>query len=247
MASIYADLTSTDILFAIIAGLISTLFWLWFWLKEDEHPEPARILALTFLGGMMMAVVALFLEQLLHYGMISFFSGFSPEITNFVLLFLWATTEEYLKYFAARKLALGLPFFDEPVDALVYLIAAALGFATIENILFLLKVCGSQGLTLGFVTINLRFLGATLLHVVSSAIIGASIAFSFFHKENLRRNIFWGFLLAISLHTFFNYFIIKNASESLFKIFIPLWLAVIIIIFIFEKIKKGQIIFKNNL
>jgi protease PrsW len=130
-----------------------------------------------------------------------------------------------------------LPSFDEPIDALIYLITAALGFAALENILFLLKVFGTQGMLVGFITGNLRFLGATLLHIATPATVGASIAFSFFHKEKLRRNVFGGLLLATILHTVFNFFIIRSGNTSLFKILVPLWLAIIIIFLVFEKIK----------
>lgn len=231
-------LTSTGVFFALVGGLLPALLWLWFWLREDRfHPEPRWILILTFFGGMIMAVVALFLEEIARSVILGFSDSFSSSQTFVILLFVWAAIEEVSKYAAARRLALGRPSFDEPVDALVYLITAALGFAALENVLFLLKIFGTQGMLVGFITGNLRFLGATLLHTVTSAVVGASIAFSFFHKEKLTRNIFGGLLLATILHTVFNFFIIRSEGAGLFKIFIPLWLAVIVLIFIFEKIK----------
>ena len=184
-----------------------------------------------------MAIVALFSEQLAQFAVVGALGPFSSPAAMIVLLLVWAGIEETAKYTAARKIALRLPSFDEPVDALIYLITAALGFASLENILFLLKVIGYQGTLIGLVTGNLRFLGATLLHVVCSAVVGASIAFSFFHKEKLRRNILGGLFLATILHTVFNFFIIKSGGVDLFKILIPLWLAIIIIFLVFEKIK----------
>ncbi len=213
------------------------LFWLWFWLKEDSHPEPRKIIILTFIGGLVMAIVALFAEQIAFYAITKIFGAFLLVPAATILLFVWAGIEEILKYLAARKIALRLPNFDEPVDALIYLITAALGFAALENVFFMLKVFSSQGTIVSLITGNLRFLGATLLHVVSSAIIGSSIAFSFFHKEKLHRNVFGGISLAIILHTAFNFFIIKSGGANLFKILIPLWIAVIILIFVFEKIR----------
>ncbi len=230
------DVIASDVFWALVGGLLPALLWLWFWLKEDAHPEPRRVLILTFIGGMMMAVVALFLEQFAHFAISSF--AFSPAWASIILLFIWAGIEESAKYAAARRIALRLPCFDEPVDALVYLITAALGFAALENILFLLKVFGAQGAIFGLITGNLRFLGATLLHVVTSATVGASIAFSFFHREKLLRNVLGGLLLATVLHIAFNFFIIRSEGDNLFAIFVPLWLAVIVLIIIFEKIKN---------
>ena len=38
-------------LLSFLLGLIPALIWLWFWLKEDAHPEPAKNITLSFLGG----------------------------------------------------------------------------------------------------------------------------------------------------------------------------------------------------
>jgi len=221
---------------------LPALLWLWFWLREDLHPEPRRILLLTFTAGMVMAIVALFLEQGTNVLITKWFVFLPKWLFSVILLFVWAAIEEIAKYIAARRAALRLSSFDEPVDALIYLITAALGFAALENILFLLKVFDGHGMLAGLITGNLRFLGATLLHVVSSAIVGASVAFSFFHKEKLMRNVLGGLLFATILHTLFNFFIINSGDTNLFKILIPLWLAVVILFFIFEKIKG----LKNN-
>ncbi|PIQ69299.1 MAG: hypothetical protein COY22_01625 [Candidatus Tagabacteria bacterium CG_4_10_14_0_2_um_filter_40_13] len=235
-------ITSIDVFFAFVGGLLPALLWLWFWLREDLHPEPRRILLLTFTAGMVMAIVALFLEQGTNVLITKWFVFLPKWLFSVILLFVWAAIEEIAKYIAARRAALRLSSFDEPVDALIYLITAALGFAALENILFLLKVFGGHGMLAGLITGNLRFLGATLLHVVSSAIVGASVAFSFFHKEKLMRNVLGGLLFATILHTLFNFFIINSGDTNLFKILIPLWLAVVILFFIFEKIKG----LKNN-
>jgi RsiW-degrading membrane proteinase PrsW (M82 family) len=145
--------------------------------------------------------------------------------------------KKFQNFWRPKKTALGRKEFDEPVDALIYLITAALGFAALENIIFLIEVVANYGITAGLVTGNLRFAGATLVHILSSAIVGSSIAFSFFHKEKYCRNVFMGLLFATLLHTLFNYFIIGSSGESLFQIFFPLWTLIIVLLIVFEKIK----------
>jgi RsiW-degrading membrane proteinase PrsW (M82 family) len=221
------NLTATVFFLALASGIIPALFWLWFWLKEDPHPEPRWVLMATFFGGMFVVGGALVAEYLISL----YFSGT-------IMLLLWAFSEEFLKYFAAWRIALTRPSFDEPIDALVYLITAALGFASLENILFSLKSFSITGLLSGFITSNLRFIGATLLHTACSAVVGASIAFCFFHKEKMRYNVIGGIVLATVLHFIFNYFIIKSSGENILKIFLPLWMGIIIIIFICEKVKR---------
>lgn len=230
-------ITKETILFALIGGILPALLWLWFWLKEDRHPEPRRIIIYTFLWGMLMVPLALILERVIL--VVEEWTGADKTFLGvIILLFLWAFVEEYLKYFAAKKAALTKISFDEPVDAIIYLITAALGFAALENTLFLLKVIGQDGHFFGFITGNLRFIGATLLHVATSAIVGASMAYAFFHKENMKRNVAGGLIIATILHFLYNYFIIKSEGVGIFKVFIPLWLIIIVIIFIFEKVKR---------
>ena len=231
------SITLTALFFAIAGGILPALLWLWFWLKEDKkRPEPRRTLFLVFFAGMLVVPLALFFENSVFLiekklGIEKTFLGMAA------LLFLWALIEEILKYLAAKYSALKKISFDEPIDALIYLITAALGFAALENIMFLLKTFKAENMMLGVITGNLRFVGATLLHVATSAIVGASIAFSFFRKENRKRNLFIGILSATVLHFVFNYFIMTSNGDSILKVFIPLWIFIIAVIFLFEKVK----------
>ena len=232
------NLNSNNLFFCIFLGFAPVIFWLWFWLREDSgHPEPKSVLLLTFFAGMGAVAVALPLE----YGVLYLEKKFGIDSTAYgflALIFAWSFIEEVLKYLAAQETSLKTRFFDEPIDALVYLITAALGFAALENVLFLMKVVSVDGLVSGFITGNLRFVGATLLHVATSAIVGSSIAFSFYPPRRRLPNIIGSIGLATILHFSFNYFIIKAEGVDILKLFIPLWILIIVIIFIFEKVKK---------
>ncbi len=227
----------SDLIFVLAGGIIPALFWLWFWLKEDRlHPEPRRLIIMTFFAGMLVVGLALPLEHLVQYvfkrlGLLLAWEGF-------LLLFFWALAEEYSKYLAAKKTALCQKDFDEPVDAMIYLITAALGFAALENVLFLFSVVGDFGLQAGFSTANLRFTGSTLLHILSSAIVGSAISFSFFKQKYRFISVLIGLFLATLLHAFFNFFVTRSSVEDIFQIFIPLWILVIGLLFLFEKVKK---------
>ena len=230
-------MTIGGLLFALIGGVLPALLWLWFWLKEDRlHPEPRRLIILTFFAGMAVVALALPLEQAVYYFLKKL--GLTAALGGFLVLFLWALAEEVSKYLAAKKVALNKKEFDEPIDALVYLITAALGFAALENVIFLIEVVSDYGFFAGFVTGNLRFVGATLVHILSSSIVGASIAFHFFCKKRYQWNVFWGLFFATLLHASFNYFIIKTSGKDILQIFLPLWFLIIILLLIFERIKR---------
>ena len=90
-----------EIIFAISGGILPALIWLWFWLKEDLHPEPKKAISLTFFFGMLMVPAAFVLEKALMK--LELF--FNPQIASISIfaIFGWAFIEEYLKYFAARQ------------------------------------------------------------------------------------------------------------------------------------------------
>ena len=221
---------------AIAGGFLTGIVWLFFWLREDPHPEPRRILILTFIAGAAAVPLSLVLEEMVYTSGLNF-GLWATGRPTFLLLVLWAVIEEVFKFSAAWWAALRRPFFDEPIDAPIYLITAALGFAALENTFMLFNVL-NQEFSSGFVTANLRFIGATLLHIITASIVGFSIAYAFFHPERRSRNIVWGLVLATTLHAFFNFFILMGGGTNLLTVFSVVWLGVVVVILSFERIKR---------
>ncbi|MCK4859941.1 MAG: PrsW family intramembrane metalloprotease [Candidatus Omnitrophica bacterium] len=134
------------------------------------------------------------------------------SLQNVVLLMIGgaAFIEEYLKYFVVKKKVLKSSEFDEPIDAMLYLIIAALGFAAAENIFLL------NGLYMTGVPINeilqitiARFLGAVFLHALASGIIGYFLARSLLLRHKRKSFVGLGILIATCLHGIYNYIIIE--------------------------------------
>jgi RsiW-degrading membrane proteinase PrsW (M82 family) len=217
---------------ALIGGILPALFWLWFWLHEDKaHPEPKKIIFEAFTFGMIAVPIAILFEKLTL--------GDAGKVTLLVF-FAWAVIEETLKYGAAFIAGIRTEYFDEPIDVVMYMISAALGFSAGENVLFIFTALQGGTLAQGITTLQLRFIGASLLHVAASALIGFSIGFSI-GKETWKRwvYLFTGLASAFALHTAFNYFIMVTEGKSLFNIFALLWAVIAVIIVLFEKIKRS--------
>lgn len=219
------------ILYAFLGGVLPTIFWLWFWLKEDKlHPEPKKYIAYSFIFGIISAMLVLPLEE--------FISTLIPG-TGLVTILALASSEELFKYFGAYFSALTKKYMDEPIDAVIYLITVALGFAALENSLFLISAIKSVGFEINHLMLvgNMRFIGATLLHTLCSGVIGLAIALSFYKRKMIKKEFLAiGLVLSIVLHTFFNFFIIKSESE-IFLIFLAIWVAIIVMILLIEKVK----------
>ncbi|NTV44726.1 MAG: PrsW family intramembrane metalloprotease [Candidatus Yonathbacteria bacterium] len=226
--------TTQSLFYALLGGVLPALLWLWFWLKEDAgKPEPKGLIALSFFAGMV--------SVMLVYPMEQFASSLTLE--GLPLLIAWAAIEETLKFAMMIIIIFQTSdYFDEPVDALVYMITVALGFAALENTLFLLEPISRGQALVSFLTGNLRFLGATLLHVIASSVIGVTIGFTFW-KNNFFRKLagFFGLCIAIALHTAFNFFIMKENGPDPFSVFLWLWVGAIIIIFLFERLKSRHV------
>src|SRR3989344_949612 len=191
---------------AIVGGVIPSLLWLFFWLREDKkNPEPRGILTLVFVMGMVAVVCVLPIEKFIQ----------SIVSSSPMQLILWASAEEIIKYFAVLIALARTNYIDEPIDWPIYMITAALGFAALENTLFLIKPLSVDVTTVGLITGGLRFLGATLLHTVSSGILGIGLGISL-HMEGFKKRWYMliGLIFAIALHSVFNFFIIRNGGSD---------------------------------
>jgi protease PrsW len=218
------------LIFAILGGAIPAVFWLWFWLKEEdeEHREPRGLIALCFLIGALVVFLAIWLEKSSV--------NLLPDKINQIIL--WAGIEEVLKFLAVAIVVFGSGIIDEPIDYPMYFISVALGFAALENVLFLLTPLQAQGTIVGILTGNLRFLGSTLLHAIASGMIGSALGLSFYLKKYRTIYLICGVVCAIVLHSIFNFFIMRGSGENFLNVFGFLWVIAIINILIFEKLKR---------
>lgn len=228
----FITLSPEVLITAFLGGIAPACLWLYFWLTEDNaHPEPMSRILITFLAGSAATLVSLLLEFIV--------SKIVPAqgLGNIILVFTWAAIEEITKFTAAANAALATKYDDEPIDPLIYMITVALGFAAMENMLFLIKPLVEHGISGGIVSLNMRFIGATLLHIVASGTIGAYMSYAFY-KSKRAKTIYLslGLTLAITLHGFFNLAIISD-EKNIIPAFALVWLAIIFLMYLFEKVK----------
>lgn len=218
--------------YAFLGGLLPSCIWLYFLLKEDSRsPEPRAVISLAFVAGMTAVPLALPLEQYARGALVG----------GTTVLIAWALVEEVLKYIMAALFILWRRAVDETPDYIIYMITVALGFASAENMLFLLTPISENQLLASVSVGNLRFLGSTLLHVVASAVIGFSFAVSAKFLPPARTiAAAVGLILAIALHTLFNVLIIREGSSSALSAFLLVWIVAVIFLAAFEVLKYFQ-------
>lgn len=230
------------LIISLVFGLLPGFAWLAFYMGEDNHGEPKRLIAFTFVAGMAFGFFAVTIER----GLTPALGRWGVGELSIVSLLVLALVEELVKFAAAYFAATRSPQFHEPIDAMIYMIVAALGFATLENIGAIANIPGSVlFVPAALETISFRFVGATLLHTLTSGIIGFHWAIGMVHK----RTVSWllaGIALAAILHACFNYLIINYGNGAYTLVFL-----VIIGFFVlndFEKIKTvpGKINVNNQ-
>src|SRR5262245_19086752 len=107
---------------ALLVGIIPSLLWLFFWVHADEsHSEPRWLLAFVFSGGMITTLISIPIEQWLL--------GYAD--TESMRYTLWAAAEEVMKFVAVAVIALHAKWNEEPIDAMIYCVAVALGFSAL--------------------------------------------------------------------------------------------------------------------
>lgn len=219
----------TTISYALLSGILPALLWLWFWLKEDNlHPEPKSIIFGSFVAGGIVVLIAIIGEKLV--------ADITTDTTTRYIA--WAAIEEITKFIAVAIIALSSRKMDEPIDAMIYCITVALGFAALENALFVLSPLGAGDVMKSIVTGNMRFIGATLVHIVSSATVGFMIGLTFYRGKTIKAlALIVGVILAITLHSAFNLSIINSSATNTLRVFGWVWGAIVILLILFEEIK----------
>lgn len=203
-----------------LLGFILSSVWLVFFLLEDkEKPEPKTAITKTFILGILSALAAVGIEKL--------FSVAAPlfGIAEYSVLSVGANAliEELVKFLTVFIFVSHSRYFDEPIDRMVYMITAALGFAVAENFFFLINASTPEEL-IGISI--LRFIGATLMHSLSSGILG-----NFWAKEK----ILSGIAFATVIHVIFNLLVLNFGPEFYPTIFLVL--IAFILFYQFDKIK----------
>lgn len=201
---------------ALVFGLLPGFAWLVFYLGEAPHPEPKRLIVFTFIVGIAFGFFTVAIENIFN----SWATGIGIQELSLISLFGLAAIEEVMKFAAAHFAINRNPGFNEPADAMIYMIVAALGFATLENIGAISGISPQAALIPAVLeTISLRFIGATLLHTLTSGIVGYYWALGIV-RGKVVRHLAVGLLIAAILHATFNYLILTYGGAIYSVVFL---------------------------
>ena len=170
----------------LVLAIIPALLIIWYIYRKDRYePEPKYLVAKIFLLGALSVFPAALLEMVFPSGV-------------FVSAVVAPVVEEGLKFCVVFFFVYKSIEFDEPMDGIVYAAAAGLGFATVENIFYVMEGGLPVAILRGFFSVP--------GHVIFSCIWGFALGIAKFRPEAERgRIIFLGLAGAMIMHGLFNF------------------------------------------
>ncbi len=168
----------TVVLLPALAAVVPSLLLLWFFSSRDRFPEPPLAIWTTFGLGVLTIIPAVLLETVLEGAVAGeLFGSARAAYMSFVVA---ALVEESLKLSVLLLYSFRSRHFDEPMDGIVYGAASGLGFATLENLLYVLSPDGGLGVGAlrAFLSVPGHALWGAILgfHAASGKLEGRSLA-----------------------------------------------------------------------
>jgi RsiW-degrading membrane proteinase PrsW (M82 family) len=200
----------TLVLFALAVGPAVAIM-MFFYSKDKHDREPFGVLLVSFLAGCFSVLPAIILESALpELAPVS--KGTSMVSVAIFTFIIVAGSEEFCKFLFLRYYAYRKPSFNEPYDGIVYAVMVGMGFATIENLLY---VFGADTIGAQWGTAGLRAVTAVPAHATFAAVMGYYVGLAKFNHKNERRLMFQGILGAVVLHGFYDFFLFQNWTAGL--------------------------------
>lgn len=189
----------TLLIFGAVLPSFILMYIIW---KEDkiEKESPALLMKLFFLG-VAAAFAAMLAEQLFTWITLHFLEESSPAyivVDSFLVVAVW---EEFFKYFFCYKATWNNPEFNFRFDAVVYTVFTSLGFAAMENILYVFSF--------GPGVLPMRAVLAIPAHMGFAVFMGtcygtAKVYAAYGAPGKARFHIILGYVIAVLLHGFYD-------------------------------------------
>lgn len=187
----------------LFLAILPTIIIVTYFLKFDRYnPEPPRLLFRLFLGGCISVIPAVIIEMMID----------EPAYPTYFNYFVYCClgiglVEEGCKYFFTKLLAYRSNAFDEIYDGIIYCVMVSLGFATIENILYVMQYGTSVAIT--------RMITAVPAHAIFAATMGYYMGYgkAFPRQRTLYKIL--SIVIPTILHGFYDYILTINANWAL--------------------------------
>ncbi len=223
------------ILASLIVPILPSLIWLWIIYRTDRYePEPKRLVLLTFALGAVAILPAFigermgehlypFLRQLDQAASARSGGGIDPLPLAIGCFLVIGPCEELAKFLAVRLFIYRHREFDEPLDGIIYSAAAALGFASFENILYVVDF--QNGFHVRWSMLGVRSFLALPGHVLFAATWGYALGRA---KFSPRYRVWPRLLFAAGLHGLYDFLLMFPPTRPLIVLYMSLMVPVLL-------------------
>lgn len=176
--------------------------------RDRHNREPLYLLIKLFLSGSLSAIPVYFIEKLLSY--FNIFHGFPSALyTAFIVA---GAVEEYFKRLVVIKIAYNNKSYDEKLDGIVYCTFSALGFAAVENLIYVIGSINNSfyiGITRGLFSVP--------SHMLFGITMGYYLSLAKYSKSEKSRVFYYrkSYLIPVLLHGIFDYILISHLINYL--------------------------------
>jgi protease PrsW len=207
---------SNILLLLAAATLPSITIAYWIYRQDSHEKEPKKMLLWAFLCGCASTIPAI-IGQTYFKHLENPNSLFDTAIFAFGVV---ALTEELSKYLLLRRFVYPQKDFNEPIDGIVYGVMVGLGFATLENVMYVFNAGNN-----GFSTALGRAFTAVPAHASFGVLMGAYIGLAKFFPEKRAIYTFIGIGLAVFFHGAYDFFLMQQVYEgmAIMAIFTLVW------------------------
>jgi RsiW-degrading membrane proteinase PrsW (M82 family) len=174
--------------------------------KDKYDREPLKPLLISFLLGMVATAPAILLEGMLKPILYLYFPGYTVWYYVLLAFIVVAVSEEGCKYVMLRLYAYHNKAFNEPFDGIIYSVMISMGFATLENIGYVLEY--------GFTTGIVRMFLSVPSHAAFAVLMGYHVGLAKFPTTKPVQHMAQGILLAIFFHGAFDFFLLLQGSTQ---------------------------------
>lgn len=210
--------------------------------KKDIEKEPKTLLRKLMLWGVFSIIPVVIVELLLDFFYST--SGTEGYITIFLYCFIGiGLIEELAKWIISYKVVYKDVEFNESYDAIVYAVFTSLGFALIENVLYVI----SNGLVTGL----LRAFTAVPAHTCTGVLMGYYLGLS--KKEEVNGNqkgsnkyMLLSILMPALIHTAYDSFAISRAYGAIYLFFACTFTLYALSLVIIKKVSKNNTKFDSS-
>lgn len=173
-----------------------TAIGIYIYLKDKHEREPLMLLLISFFYGILSTIVTLAISQPLSMLLMA---RENTVVTQFVeAFFKVALVEEFSKFIFVRFILFNNKNFNEPFDGIVYAVMVSMGFATLENVIYVFNY--------GFATGILRMFTAVPAHATFGVLMGYFLGKAkFSHNKKFTYSVM-GLLTATLFHGAYDYF-----------------------------------------